>query len=225
MAWERGCQADALRNEFIVPSVIRFLQQDMPGRILDVGAGTAYIPRAVDRQLSYRPQWTVLDLNAHRIALARTLKPAEMLLEWLQADITKRLPPSEPYHAALLTFTLLEFSQLGQVLKNVADVITRDGLLILALPDVWRDALRHAAEGSRFAAALLEGQAEIPKIDKFTGKEYPFHAHRIEQIISVVLQLDFSLEALEQGGPSGEAFLLLFRKRSDAQVLAGLESV
>ncbi len=134
------------------------------------------------------------------------------------------MPPGQPFDAVLLTFTLLEFNEHEVVLQNAADQVAPGGLLILALPDVWRDALQCAHHGGT-AEALLEGSVEIPKVDKFTGKAYPFHAHRPEKVIATILQRGFHLERLERGGPIGEAFLLTFRRRAEPVTAPELKSV
>lgn len=210
-AWERGCKADAIRNEFLIPAITRQFQEDKPNRILDIGTGTGYIPRMVDVALTYRPHWTLVDLNPSRMALALTLKPESMNLEAVAGDALIRIGSFAPFDAALLTFTLLEFRELNAILGQVSNVIHAGGVLILALPDLWRDVLSEQGNVSN-ANSLLDGAVEIPKTDKFTGTAYPFFGRRIEHVIAHVLRLKFCLERLEQGGPNDEVFLLLFRK-------------
>lgn len=210
-AWEAGCKADLIRNQTIIPFIVQQFAKHRPQRVLDVGTGTGYVPRAVDPELAYRPNWTLVDINPARIALAKALQPAGMLSEAVSKDAITSLRTMGSFDAALLTFTLLEVRAFDTLLNEISKVIVSGGLLIVALPDVWADALG-VDDNLGAARALLSGEVEISKTDKFTGTTYPFYARRVEQIISTVLDLGFYLSSLKFGGPQGEVFLLVFRR-------------
>ena len=68
--WEEGCRTDRVRNEFIIPTLHNHLEQFKPQKILDIGSGTAYIARTIDKLLSYNPLWTIIDTSQERIDFA-----------------------------------------------------------------------------------------------------------------------------------------------------------
>jgi ubiquinone/menaquinone biosynthesis C-methylase UbiE len=209
--WERGCRRDRMRNDFLIPSVARVVEAVKPASILDVGCGTGYVARAVDKLLVHRPSWTLLDQNQARLNVAMAEKQTSMAAEIICVDVDS-FQPAKPYGAVFLTFTLLEFDHHAGVLAHLAALTGDEGIFVIALPDVWRDVLEFDKQDPKTAAKFLQGSVTLSKVDKFTGLAYPFHAHRIEQVIARILRLGFALELLEQGGARGEAFLLVFRK-------------
>lgn len=214
IAWDDGCLTDPVRNEFLIPKLRQFFEKERPPKILDLGAGTGYISRVVDSQLGYRPDWTLVDINSERLWLAEERKPPAMRMRHLICSIADIKPNDQPYHAVLLTFTLLEANDVDAMLASAIGSLAANGLLIIAVPDVWRDVVETMDERSTLPRRLLRETISIPKIDKFTGALYPFYAMRTETLISAVLIQFCVLENLERGGPQGEVYLLVFRKRS-----------
>ncbi|GLV25641.1 class I SAM-dependent methyltransferase [Sphingobium sp. TomTYG45] len=210
--WDEGCRSDAMRNEFLIPLLTQLFAEQRPSTILDIGTGTGHIPRSVDGALPFRAQWTLIDINEERLKLARLLKPSEMQLETYNADISAIAATGEKHHAVMLTFTLLESDDCEGMIANAAALTATGGLLIIAVPDVWRDILDPAQEFATLGNQFVSGFVQLSKIDKFTGDPYPFNAMRTEKLISSVLKQSFALEQLEQGGPNGEVYLLVFRK-------------
>jgi predicted O-methyltransferase YrrM len=84
--WELGSKGDPIRNNFVVPHLVNLFNRTKPDTILDVGAATGYIARQVDVQLSYRANWTLVDQNEARVALAHKLKPVDMRASVLFCD-------------------------------------------------------------------------------------------------------------------------------------------
>jgi SAM-dependent methyltransferase len=215
-AWDRGCRQDSVRNEFIVPLLAAVLRNEQSSRILDVGTGTGHIPRAVDQLLVHRPEWTLVDLDKERLAFASRLQPAQMKMHAIQGDIANLCGKVAPFDATMMTFTLLEAADCNLLLSSTGNLTRPGGLRLIAVPDTWRDVLATAEETLDPAWSLLSGTVEMAKTDKFTGAPYPFHALRTELLIRMILHLGFTLERLEWGGPSNEAFFLAFRKRRAA---------
>lgn len=213
LAWDDGCRADPIRNQFLVPKLIALLTQERPATILDVGTGTGYIPRQLDGFLEHRPEWTLVDTDPERMEVAAQRKPPRMRMQDIVGSIdTLNLPP-EAYETVLLTFTLLESENPAAMLAITASLVAESGLFIIAVPDGWQDILT-ASDGSlALCRRFLNETVELPKIDKFTGSPYPFFAMRIETLIATVLRNQCVLEALEQGGPQGEVYMLVFRKK------------
>ena len=213
--WDDGCRSDSVRNQFLIPFLVTLFAEQRPSTILDIGTGTGHIPRSVDVALPFRAQWTLIDINEERLRLARLLKPLEMQLDANNADINALAATGEKYEAVMLTFTLLESSDYEGMIASAAALTANSGLLIIAIPDVWRDILDPAQEFATLGSEFIEGFVQLSKIDKFTGDPYPFNAMRTEKLISTVLKRSFVLEQLEQGGPGGEVHLLIFRKAED----------
>lgn len=213
IAWDNGCVADPIRNEFLVPTLADIFGTERPTRILDIGTGTGYIPRAVDMLLDYRPNWTLVDINGERIRFAKRRKPPAMRVRCLTGYFADTEAVKELYDAVMLTFTLLEIEDASTMLATAIGTLSAAGLLVIAVPDVWRDVLEATDEVSALSRRLLSETINLPKIDKFTGNPYPFYAMRTESLISTVLSLFCTLERLEKGGDRDEVYLLVFRKR------------
>jgi ubiquinone/menaquinone biosynthesis C-methylase UbiE len=211
--WEAGCKADQLRNAFIVPQIVTRLQAAQPLRIIDVGCGTGYVARAVDDQLVYCPEWTLLDINSARLQLCDEIRPHKMRHQTVCSDILK-FEPESLFDAALLTFTMIEIADAEGTLAAVSRVLRMGGALLIALPDSWEDAIQ-LLPNDIAVKKLLDGRVEIPKTDKFTGAVYPFYALRIERAIQICLAAGFVLSDLIRSvGYSPTAYLLQF-VRSD----------
>jgi hypothetical protein len=215
--WEAGCREDKLRNGVLVPAIARILAREKSARILDVGTGTAYVPRQIHPLLSHRPEWNLVDLCPDRIALASKLIPEDMIAEFTCSDIANCGLPSAWYDAILLTFTLLEVSDMKELINALSDLTADEGSLIIALPDVWKDVLGASDDHEADAKAFLSSDVELIKMDRFTQAAYPFRARRIERVIECVLDRGFRLEEL-RNPCLGEAsvFLLTFRRMDRA---------
>jgi SAM-dependent methyltransferase len=179
-----------------------------------VGTGTGYLPRVIDQSLSYRPQWTLLDLNPSRLALAQQLVGPVMQAVTVAADILD-YQCAAPFDAVLATFTMLEIADADRFVRRLSEFLKEDGLFIASLPDAWRDVLAHGANDSNVAQEFLSGRVSLPKVDKFTGNSYPFQAIRTESIISRVLAEGFSLLELVESHGEHSTYLLAFRGRRD----------
>lgn len=210
--WEEGCKSDQVRNNFVVPHLVRLLRGFDAKSILDIGAGTGYIAREVDKLLFNRPQWTLLDANAQRLQLAVDLAPANMLLETRPANIfTAQF--SVPFDVIIATFTLLEITELDRLIGMMPALVRPGGLLLIGQPDAWVDVVDASEQDLASARAFLVGAVDLRKIDKFTGEPYPFRAVRIEHLISVILASGFELVELNEweSGAKG-VYVLAFRR-------------
>ena len=214
--WERGCKQDKVRNRFVVPRLAQQLDRYKPDSILDIGTGTGYVPRVVDAGLTYRPRWTLLDIDHDRLALATQLCRAEMLAETVEANVLDHRF-QQPFDAVLATFTLLEIEDVDRLIAILPTLVQPAGLLLVTLPDAWHDVLEQTVNREKRVAEFLVGRTSVPKIDKFTLAAYPFKAVRIEHLISRILESGFSLSELaEAGDAQGNVYLLAFL-RQDSQ--------
>lgn len=209
--WDRGCACDPVRNDFIVPFLVRLIDKERPRSVLDVGAGTGHIPRNVDRHLSYRPEWTLVDKNRARLSLALQQKPDAMTVTACDTDIRDIGANRDQFDLSLLIFTLLECLDCKSIVNSVSNLTKNNGLLLIVLPDVWLDILNEKSI-AEVCKEIIKGPVGISKIDKFTNTAYPFFAFRLEYIIEIVLKVGFFLEHLVRGGPSDGTYILVFRK-------------
>lgn len=116
------------------------------------------------------------------------------------------------YQAILLTFTLLEVEDSKAMIASAVKLLTAGGILVIAVPDVWKDVLATYDEEPSYPHRLITETVDLQKTDKFTGAPYPFYAMRTETLITAVLESLCVLEKLEQGGPQNGIYLLTFRK-------------
>jgi SAM-dependent methyltransferase len=213
--WERGSREDESRNKFVIPQVARIFDSEQPPTILDVGAGTGYVARTVDTKLSYRPTWTLIDLSQSRLKLAQTLKPETMVLNPVVGNVFDWPLPGNRFDAVLISFTLLEINDVDRLLSLISGKTGGGALLVIVLPDSWVDILERARVDPSVVQRYIAGSVEIPKLDKFTNREYPFHALRSESVIATALRNGFDLFDLEHGMVgAASAFVLAFRRRT-----------
>lgn len=211
--WEQGSRQDPIRNDFVIPALTRLIERAQPTTILDIGAGTGYVARGVDARLPFRPAWTLVDLNSERLELAMGYRPAEMALECLAGNVFDWPWEVGRFDAVLITFTLLEIEDVDRLCRLISEHTSEGALLAVTMPDAWVDVLEHAENDSSVVRRYVEGPVEIPKLDKFTGEQYPFRATRIEDLLGHVLKAGFSLVELEHGRATGQsAFVLAFRR-------------
>lgn len=212
--WEQGSKQDRLRNEFVIPTLVHLLSLHAPARLLDVGAGTGYIARAVDRELSYHPHWTLIDINSERLEVAKQLGPPGMSARTVVDDIFSWDSDGERFDAIVLSFTLLEIKAVEKLAGLFVEKLAPGGLLLVVLPDAWADVLRHSRADSGVLQRFLSESVDVPKVDKFTETQYPFHAMRTESVIEAATEKGFDLFSLRHGiVGSAAAFVLGFRLR------------
>lgn len=214
LAWDDGCHSDTARNHFLIPRIADILMRERPSSILDVGAATGYIPRSLQARLDYLPEWTLLDVDGQRLAIAEHRKPANMRLSLINGSMADAIGPGRLFQAVLVTFTLLETPDAAAMITSAASALARNGLLIIAVPDVWKDVVIAAQQQPRLLEEFLSGSVELPKTDKFTGEPYPFYALRIESLLATALAQLCVLECFECGGEDQEIILLVFRKQA-----------
>jgi trans-aconitate methyltransferase len=212
-SWDNGSANDAVRNVFLIPEIQRLFEIHKPDTIIDIGTGTGYIPRSLHNNLNYIARWTLLDLNAERLAFAENHKPHSMQMACIAGDLSTLDSTANAFDCALLTFTLLEVENPAAMIAGAIDLLADGGFLVIAMPDGWRDVLTAGSDDSALPQQFLTQAVKLRKIDKFTGSPYPFSTMRIETLITTALRHDCVLETLEQGGPQGEVYVLIFRKK------------
>ena len=219
-AWDNGSAEDDVRNNFIIPEILNLFKKYEPKQILDIGTGTGYIPRKLQQALTYSAHWTLLDLNIERLAFAKRHKPPSMQMTCIPGDLSALDSTSCKFDSALLTFTLLEVENPTAMIEGAINLLADRGFLVIAMPDGWKDVLTAASDDRNLPARFLTEAVTLPKIDKFTGSPYPFSTMRTETLITTALRHNCVLESLEQGGPHGEAYMLVFQRKQDTNSAA-----
>lgn len=214
--WERGSREDPIRNECVIPTLAKLIEHDRPRTILDVGAGTGYVARRIDALIDFQPSWTLIDLNDERLSLAKAQCPDKMKLECLTGNVFDWPWEVGRFEAVLITFTLLEIRDVNRLCELISQHTARGALLAVTMPDAWIDVLEHASSDPEVVRKYVDGAVEIPKIDKFTGEQYPFRATRIEDLMSRILKAGFDLFQFDHCRVEQQsAFVLAFRRRAD----------
>jgi ubiquinone/menaquinone biosynthesis C-methylase UbiE len=212
--WDNGCQTDKVRNEFIIPVVIDLFNAIRPQSILDVGAGTGFTARQIDRKLDYRPNWCLLDRDPERLDFATGKCPPRMNLETRCENFLSAKLACLSFDALFFGFTLLELGTGEDVLSSIDRLCGAKGTVIIAQPDVMLDVLAKGEHDPSLLKKFATEPVSLHKTDKFTLAEYPFHAERFESITYKVMRLGFSLERFEREVFDGGAvFLLAFVRR------------
>jgi SAM-dependent methyltransferase len=195
-----------------VPQLTRILSKHRPSTILDVGAGTGHIARSVNEALPYDPEWTLLDIDGYRLALAGRLKPAGMSQRILECDIFE-MPSNEKFQGAIVTFTFLEIPNLADALAIIGESLDDGAILAVAMPDGWRDVWDQARERPELFEEFLLGSSNLQKVDKFTGAPYPFRATRVEKVIEFAFGAGFELfDMISNNDSISPVYVLVFRR-------------
>ena len=208
--WEAGCSSDEMRNTFLIPSIVGILEAERPASILDIGSATSYVPRKIQETLSYQPEWTLLDNDAIRLSYGIERAPSGMRITHRSVNLLDNEVELGKYEAVISTFTLLEMEDHEAAIDAISGCL-ETGTVIIALPDVWSDALNSSSPEAA-ARTLVRGNLTITKTDKFTGEPYPFHAVRIETIVASFLRRGFMLQVLRSNPPTNDVFLLVFQR-------------
>jgi ubiquinone/menaquinone biosynthesis C-methylase UbiE len=103
-----------------------------PGQaVLDVACGTGIVARTVADLQRGRGRVVGLDLNEAMLDVARRVRPA---IEWRQGD-AGRLPfPDGSFDVALCQMAFMFFPDRGQVLREMARVVTPGGTVAFSVP-------------------------------------------------------------------------------------------
>jgi SAM-dependent methyltransferase len=113
-----------------IPPVLERYRRNLGRRHLDVGPGTGYFIEKADPPSE--TEITLLDPNRHVLRRA-----GNRLARWdpilVEADVMKPLPTAGPFDSAALSFVLHCLrgpdENKGTAVRNVADVLARDGVL------------------------------------------------------------------------------------------------
>lgn len=182
-AWDLGCARDAVRNDLVIPHLREMLRRADPCSVIDIGCGSGYIAREVARSLPNPISWQLLDIDARTLEYA-VRSMGEVPVRDHLLDLTRPLDGNElkaPF--AFAAFTLMEFAMTPTVAQNLAGLVAGGGTLVLYMPDVLVDIEQAETTTPGLLRRYRAGHCELTKLDKFTQRDYPFHANRLEYVI------------------------------------------
>lgn len=211
--WEQGCQKDPTRNGFIIPKIADAIKKHNPISVLDVGCSTGYIGRAVRNLVPDGPHWTEIDCDTERISYAIS-QSKNCDATYLNADVFSEGPLGK-FGLVIIANSLLEFTLNEVRAHHIAALVEANGLLAIFMPDTLQDTLEddHALEKlSEFA----KGSSKLEKVDKFTGRPYPFVAHRPISVVQCFMALGFIMIDTSRTEEGSGAFYFLFRLQASS---------
>jgi hypothetical protein len=196
--WDEGWLRDDARQAFVIPQLSALVKQMLPSLLVDIGAKTGQlIDSLLEANLDLLKNTRVIaidsDADATRFMRNRFRnRPVEVI----QATLEKWTPPSRMSYDTsralyILSYTALELSDDG--LRATFAYAAKGGVLIVFLPDVLQDVL----ESGKLAEFLTKGVANLRKMDKFTSKEYPFIARRLEAWLPWAVERGLRLQRVE----------------------------
>jgi trans-aconitate methyltransferase len=185
--WESGCTQDPVRNTFVIPCLVSAIERYEPSSIIDIGCGTGYISREVERRLN-RPHisWHLLDRAPEMLAFARDKVRGGTNVQYHRRDLCTDVAKGElACDMGFAAYTFLDFALTALASENVSDLIRPGGQLMIFMPDVLEDVI----EAGRLRRELLDqyrsGHCTIEKLDKFTRSNVLFEANRVEHVIEL----------------------------------------
>ena len=186
----QSLSANAPENyeRFFVPAIGRPLANDLieiaalhaGERVLDVGCGTGVVTRLAAEQVSPGGAVVGVDINPGMLAVARSVTPPDLQIEWYEANAESMPLPDGAFDVVLCQMSLQFIADRLQGLLEMRRVLTAGGRLVLNVPgpaapmfDILADAMgRHIApqaQGFVRAVFALNQEAELEKLLKGSG--------------------------------------------------------
>ncbi|HMJ79384.1 MAG TPA: hypothetical protein VK507_25590 [Iamia sp.] len=170
--WDEGCRRDAVRNDFVVPALVEALRHSGHSRVIDLGAGTAYVLSELRRR-SNRIRGVRFTAVEQEASLCEWLDEAHGR-EWLDVDHRNFLDgPRKPRGPALVisAYSLLEVE--GPQLAYLRCSLQFGDTLVVSV------ATQAAATGQ-----VRRSEVRRPyKRDRFTGLWYPLFEHPVGTLL------------------------------------------
>ncbi|MGD9487403.1 MAG: methyltransferase domain-containing protein [Calditrichaceae bacterium] len=175
-------------ERFFVPAIGAPLATDLirlaalrPGeRVLDVACGTGVVARLASQQVGATGTVAGLDVNPGMLAVARSVTPPGMLIEWHEASAEEMPFPDASFDVVLCQMGLQFMPDKHAALREMRRVLVRGGRLIINVPGptprlfaIMGEALeRHiGAEAAGFVDHIfsLHDTAEIQNLVRGAG--------------------------------------------------------
>jgi ubiquinone/menaquinone biosynthesis C-methylase UbiE len=137
-----GGNPPANYERFFVPAIGAPLAADLirlaslrPGeRVLDVACGTGVVARLASQQVGDTGTVTGLDINPGMLAVARSVTPPGMLIDWREASAEAMPLPDVSFDVGLCQMGLQFMPDKHAALREMQRVLVRGGRLILNVP-------------------------------------------------------------------------------------------
>lgn len=210
--WHQGCEDDPIRNEFIIPRILSEIESFRPKRILDIGCGTGYIPARLLELQEACLDMTLIDTDAERLSYAKSIPSLENA-NIIETNFFLDEHFCSEFDLVLLCNVLVELRLDEIQAHRIFRTVAKGGHLIVAHPDTLYDVAQvknNLSEG--FVSNYTNANTSLKKVDRFTGAEYPFFAHRISSIIFIMIDAGFRLVGFERMPAIGKHIVLVFER-------------
>ena len=173
-------------EQYFVPVIGRPLADDLLRRaalkkseqVLDVGCGTGVVTRLAAERVGPKGKVVGLDINPEMLAVAKSVTPAELAVEWQEGSADAIRCADESFDAVLCQLSLQFVPDRGKALREIHRVLVPGGRLVLNVPgpaaplfETLADAMRNhiAPEAAGFVKTVFSLHEE-PEIEKLLEK-------------------------------------------------------
>ena len=183
--FDKSFAATAPENyeRYFVPTISRPLAKDLIDvaslrageSVLDVGCGTGVVTRLAAERVGPDGAVTGLDVNPGMLAVARSVTPPDLEIEWHEASAESMPLPDGAFDVVLCQLSLQFVPDRPQALREMHRVLKPGGRLVITLPgpaapmfEILADAMgRHIApQAAGFVRVVfsLDEEAEIKNL-------------------------------------------------------------
>lgn len=134
-------------DRYMVPLIFQSYADDLAGRasslspnaVLEVAAGTGVVTRALAPRLPADALYVVTDLNPEMLAYARSHQPADMRLEWQQADAMELPFADQSFDLVCCQFGAMFFPDRPAAYREARRVLEPGGHFLFSVWDRIED--------------------------------------------------------------------------------------
>ncbi len=190
--WNKHVEVDDVRNNFILPRIINFIDKNNINSILDIGSGSGYIANELIKSSKRKIEITCIEKNKRNIDFSKEkYDNYKNQITYINSKF-ENLDFSKKYDINLIIFTLLEFKISKNFINNISKSLNNFGFSYIIIPDFLIDIVEQNN------MMYLKNYAEQNYV-KFQNKhissnfKIPFIANRIEKIIEDMIESNFVL--------------------------------
>ena len=213
LAWHKGCEVDIIRNDFIIPLIVRLVDENRYLNLLDVGSSTGYISQKVKEECSPDLQVDLVDRLKENLSFARKIPILKNSIFYNTDYFKSNNKITKTYDIIVLSNVLLEVDLSDINVELLKDNLSVGGVLVVSHPDTLLDLFQSVPNISD--ATLSDytlSCVKLDKVDKFTGRPYPFVAHRVSTLVERFVSAGLKLCRFERApGDMGHMCLVFER--------------